>query len=373
MILREVPCYLRTVMASSCIQTTSERLDEGMEDQQHRPVGEKLSLNHLYLLSFFSTHRKSSIVESVILISFEEVRVAVGVLKGGVDIVGNSLPVADWLRVCCLDWWSLERIESPELTSLVEVNLSISTPNHCCVDIIRHACKTFVDLLRVISVKITSIISPVLWILEEVSLSVLVCEGSIDVAWKTRPAFRDFFGVAIGNRVLRQFVILVASESVGRTVGCIENGVDLRISTKLIIISRRCWSFRRFSWRSRWSRAEASARCLLTVECLNSLWNKRLTLCKTWIMCNSLEYHQSPIEKLGRIHDRTAPSMHFARLNDSIPMNVQIRELFKVTDNQELNSSIEKFNYEPATWKRFVPRALLTDHCSASSKWASPP
>jgi hypothetical protein len=47
-------------------------------------------------------HREGSVVESVVVPSFEEVRVAIGVLKGSVQIVGYSLPIGDRLRICFL-------------------------------------------------------------------------------------------------------------------------------------------------------------------------------------------------------------------------------------------------------------------------------
>jgi hypothetical protein len=46
---------------------------------------------------------------------FEEVSVAVCVLKRGVQVVRDSLPVGEWLGVGALDRWLLWRVESPEL------------------------------------------------------------------------------------------------------------------------------------------------------------------------------------------------------------------------------------------------------------------
>lgn len=187
MLLQEVPCYLRTVTASFYNRTTSEQLAEGMEGQRRQP-NQRDCLGSKIFPTESSTHREGSVVESVILIAFEEVSVAIGVLQSSVDVVGDSFPVGDGFRISRLDWRSLEWVESPELTSLVEVNLSVSTPNHRSVDVVRHACEAFIDLLRVISIKCSSVVSPVLRSLEEVSLAVLIGESCVDVVGKSRPA-----------------------------------------------------------------------------------------------------------------------------------------------------------------------------------------
>lgn len=50
-----------------------------------------------------ATHRECPVVEPVVLAALEEVRVPVAVLKGGVQVVGDSLPVGQRFGICALD------------------------------------------------------------------------------------------------------------------------------------------------------------------------------------------------------------------------------------------------------------------------------
>lgn len=197
------------------------------------------------------TYSESSIVESVVLVSLEEVSVSVGVLEGGINVIRNAFPVAEWFRIRRLHGWSLEWIESPELTSLVEVNLAVSTPDHRRIDVVGDSGESFVDLLRVLAVERSPVVSPVLRSLEEVRLAVFVGECGVDVVGKTRPAFWDCFRVAISDGVLREAVVFVALECVSGAVAGVEDRVDLRVATKRVVVSRHCRCLCGLGWRSR--------------------------------------------------------------------------------------------------------------------------
>lgn len=51
----------------------------------------------------YRNYRESPVVESVVLAAFEEVSVAICVLQRCVQVVRDSLPVGEWLRVSALD------------------------------------------------------------------------------------------------------------------------------------------------------------------------------------------------------------------------------------------------------------------------------
>lgn len=69
---------------------------------------------------------------------------------------------------------------------------------------------TFANIFRVLSVHLLSVIPPVLGSLEEVSLAVFVCKGSINVAGQTRPCAGDQTRVSGCYSVLGETPIMFA-------------------------------------------------------------------------------------------------------------------------------------------------------------------
>ena len=84
----------------------------------------------------------------VILAVFEEVGLAVAVLKGGVDIVGDAVPVGDGPGVAGINRGIFLRVKLVVICSLEKVDFIILAPDKCCVDTIRDAFKPVGDLLR---------------------------------------------------------------------------------------------------------------------------------------------------------------------------------------------------------------------------------
>lgn len=109
---------------------------------------------------FLSTYGEGSVIESIISISLEEIRVTT-INDRGIKIIWDTFPVWDQFWIGVLHGWFLSRVKSPEFGSLVEVNLAVSGPNSHSVDIIWNSCKTFADFLRVISVHSLAYVSPI--------------------------------------------------------------------------------------------------------------------------------------------------------------------------------------------------------------------
>lgn len=65
-------------------------------------------------------------MEAVVLVALEEVRVTIGVLERGVQVVGHTLPVGDGLGIAGLHRRPLGRVEAPELAALEEVDLAVA-------------------------------------------------------------------------------------------------------------------------------------------------------------------------------------------------------------------------------------------------------
>lgn len=331
--LQEAPCYLRTVTGSFCSRTTNGQLDEGMADRRSRPEVRK-SFKWSSSL-WFESYRECSVVESVIFVAFEEVSVAVGILKRCVDVIRNSLPVADGFRVCRLDWRTLEWIETPEFAAFVEVNFAVSAPHHGGVDVVRHSGEALVNLFRVFAVQIAAVVSPVLWAFEEVSFAILVGERGIDVVGKSGPAFRDGFRVPVGDGVLRELVIFVTAERVRRAVAGVEDGIDFGLFAENVVVSD-CRSFRRFSWRSRCTRSATAASTSWSspVKCLNSLLEVfrfiKLSKLKGKVLQILLECRRSQVGRRDRILDKMEPWARFWHLNGSNLTNDQTRVLWRI-------------------------------------------
>lgn len=130
----------------------------------------------------FSTYREGSIIEAIIFVAFEKVRIAIHILEGCIQVVRQSFPIGYGFWITGLDRWPLQWIETPEFAAFEEVNLAVSAPDHCRIQMVWYTSKTFADLFRIVAVHLTSIEPPVLSAFEEVGFSVLVGKGSINIA-----------------------------------------------------------------------------------------------------------------------------------------------------------------------------------------------
>lgn len=219
----------------------------------------------------YNTYRKSSVIESVIFVTLEEVSISVGILKSSINVIWNAFPVADGFGICWFNWWSLKWIKSPELAAFVEVNFAISAPNHCGINVVRHSGEPFIDFFWIISIQTASIVSPVFWPFKEICFSVFIGESSVNIVGKPCPSFWDWFWVTISDSVFGKFVVFVPSKCVSCAVSGIKNSINLSAFTECIVISQNCWSFSGFCWWTWWSSTNAATCCFSSVKRLNSL------------------------------------------------------------------------------------------------------
>lgn len=114
------------------------------------------------------THGKRPIVESIVSVSFEEIRVTT-VNYRGIKIIGESFPIRDQFGISVLHRWFLGWVEPPEFATFVEIEFAISGPNGHSVDIIRNSCKTFADFFRIVSIHFFAHVSPIFRALQQIS------------------------------------------------------------------------------------------------------------------------------------------------------------------------------------------------------------
>ena len=79
---------------------------------------------------------------------FKEVGLTIAVLKGGVDVVKNPIPVGDRPGIARINRGILLGVEFVVFRSLEKVDFIILAPDKCCVDTVRNAFKSVRDLLR---------------------------------------------------------------------------------------------------------------------------------------------------------------------------------------------------------------------------------
>lgn len=120
------------------------------------------------------THGKHSIVESIISISFEEIRVTT-IDYRSIKIIGKPFPIRDQFGISVLHRWFLGWVKPPEFATFVEIEFAISGPNGHSIDIIRNSCKTFADFFRIISIHFFAHVSPVFRTLQQYRLFLLLC------------------------------------------------------------------------------------------------------------------------------------------------------------------------------------------------------
>lgn len=97
------------------------------------------------------TYGERSVVESIVGVVLEEIRVAL-VGHRRVDVIRYALPVLDQLGIVTPHRWLRRRVEAPEFRPLVEVDLAVPGPHGGGVDVIGDAGETVADLLRVVAV-----------------------------------------------------------------------------------------------------------------------------------------------------------------------------------------------------------------------------
>lgn len=120
-----------------------------------------------------STHGKRPIVESIISISFEEIRVTT-IDYRSIKIIGKPFPIRDQFGISVLHRWFLGWVKPPEFATFVEIEFAISGPNGHSVDIIRNSCKTFADFFRIVSIHLFAHVSPVFRALQQYHLFLLL-------------------------------------------------------------------------------------------------------------------------------------------------------------------------------------------------------
>jgi len=152
-----------------------------------------------------------------------------------VDVLRNSLPVFNQLRITTSHRWFRRRIEAPEFRTLVEVNLAVPGPHGGRVDVIGDAGEPVADFLRIITIHSGVDIPPVLRALkdevsskqnlllinmknqffllltldrinnhlEKVSFAVPVCKCGIDVRRKLLPRTTNTSRIATSHTIVR--------------------------------------------------------------------------------------------------------------------------------------------------------------------------
>ena len=91
---------------------------------------------------------ESSVIKSPIIVTLEKVSPPIGPLEGPVYIVRYA-PAGHGPGVRLADVGHPVRVKQPVLGSLHEDDLVIATPHESCVDVIRDAGETFVNILGV--------------------------------------------------------------------------------------------------------------------------------------------------------------------------------------------------------------------------------
>ena len=120
--------------------------------------------------------------------SLEEVRLAVGVLEGRVEVIGDAVPVGDGLRVGGVQLDRSFRVELPVLRALEEVDLVVGRPGESGINVVWDPGEANTDFSGVVRVHLArSGEPPVLGALEEVGLAIGVTEGGVQVTGKTVP------------------------------------------------------------------------------------------------------------------------------------------------------------------------------------------
>lgn len=80
----------------------------------------------IFFARYVCTYTERSVIKSPIRSSFEEVRVSIRILQGGIDVVRDAFPVRERFGVRGLDRRPLSRVEPPELRAFVEVDLAVA-------------------------------------------------------------------------------------------------------------------------------------------------------------------------------------------------------------------------------------------------------
>lgn len=112
-------------------------------------------------MSIYGTYRERSVVESIVGVVLEEIRVAL-IGHRRVDAIWYALPVLNQLGIITPHRWLRRWVEAPEFRSLVEVDLAVSGPHSGSVDVIGNAGETVADLFRVVAVHGCVDVPPVL-------------------------------------------------------------------------------------------------------------------------------------------------------------------------------------------------------------------
>ena len=161
-----------------------------MVDLQHQPVQKNFKVYAWTAKNCtLNNYRKSSIIETIVLVSLKEVCKTIGVLQCRIQIIWQSLPIGNGLGIAGFYRWSLQGIETPEFAAFEEIDFAITSPYHGSIQMIGHSGKAFANILRVFTIHLTSVVAPVFGALEEVGLAIFVGEGRIDVAC-VRKSFR---------------------------------------------------------------------------------------------------------------------------------------------------------------------------------------
>jgi len=100
-------------------QTTNSQHCEGKVGLQYRPVKSERTIDvkkkWIIIIILYWTDCKRPVVEPVIVLVFEKICIAIGVMQNSINVIRYTIPVADRLRVRALYRWLLHRVEFPEL------------------------------------------------------------------------------------------------------------------------------------------------------------------------------------------------------------------------------------------------------------------
>jgi len=195
-----------------------------------------------------SVHAETSVVVSPVVSILEEVGPSIVPLERSVNVVwkgpkGHRL----WILISP-DVRLLLRIKLPVLAVLEEINLSISTPNKSCVNIVGYSWKSVLDVLGVSWIRIHVDKLPILGSFDEISgLGGLPGEGGVNVGWKTSPVLSDLPGIPISNTVSSQLPVAVSLEHVGASVRGEEDGINGGVGADVVIVESwfESWDHRR--------------------------------------------------------------------------------------------------------------------------------
>lgn len=177
-------------------------------------------------------------MEAIVFVALEEIRVSIGVSQRGVQMIGYSFPVRNWLGVAGLDGWPLGGIEAPEFGALEEIDLAIAAPDHGRIQMIGNARESFADLLGICAVHLIALIAPVLRALEEIRFAVSIRECRIDVAGQSWPALRYQLRVTLLDGICGQLIVFVALEGIRIALRRIEQRIDLGVLANRVIQRR---------------------------------------------------------------------------------------------------------------------------------------